>query len=151
MSDPTDCAFSIAAMVKDWYASPHKSDIPATLIDRRMARFQPSPALAVLAMRERAAKELDSDVEDLKADASRFRQGTDPYHGRMAFAEAAKRQAERIRAIPTTFTNAELLAAAMQLPDVRAMHDALVWHSDDTSSQGDKARAALAPFMKGGE
>lgn len=111
--------------------------------------------LAALAMRERAAEELESDVADLKADASRFRHGTDPYHGRMAFAEAAKRQAERIRALPTDFTGAELLAAAMQLPEVRALVEALkmasIWLNYDGRYDMHGINAALAPFMKGGE
>lgn len=121
---------------------------------------QPSPALAAIAMRERAAEELDSDVADLKADASRFRQGTDPYHGRMAFAEAAKMQAERIRALPPTFTDAELLAAAMQLPEVLALVEAAdavddeyigLFHYNHMASMSsiEGLRSALAPFMKG--
>lgn len=121
--------------------------------------------LAALAMRDRAASELDSDAADLKADASRFRSGTDPHHGRMAFAEAAERQSGRIRALPTTFTDAELLDAAMQLPAVRALVEAATialdfidWSLD--TDEGDNGcppqfidgitalRAALAPFRK---
>lgn len=70
--------------------------------------------------------------------------------------------ARAIRALPTTFTDDELLAAAMQLPDVRALVDELRQIViENTIQQGGGmsdphggpcariARAALAPFMKG--
>jgi hypothetical protein len=63
---------------------------------------------------------------------------------------------ENIRALPTTFTDAEMLAAAMQLPEVRALIEALrsktIMDPDNSNSTwlDAAARAALAPF-KGGE
>jgi hypothetical protein len=59
--------------------------------------------LAALAMRERAAKMVVGDCGDASVND-------------MLLADA-------IRAMPTTFTDAELLAAAMQLPKVRALAD----------------------------
>jgi hypothetical protein len=59
---------------------------------------------------------------------------------------------EAIRALPTTFTDAELLAAAWKLPEVRAMLEAVREQSEYLSScgeDGDLLRntlAALAPF-----
>lgn len=137
MSDPSECATSIAAMVKDWYASPHKSDIPATLIDRRMARFEPSPALSALAMRERAADAYCKGDWDWFSDAD-----------------------DAIRALPTTFTDAELLAAAMQLPEVQALIESATPFSQAVIRNGipvagsigrtdvTNIRAAIAPFRK---
>jgi hypothetical protein len=77
----------------------------------------------------------------------------------MAFAEAAKRQSERIRALPTTFTDAELLASAMQLPEVRALMESADAVDAEYGVQPhgpilysmSVMRAALAPFTKGGE
>jgi hypothetical protein len=100
--------------------------------------------LAALAMRERAAKACDGFCSEC---------------------------ARAIRALPTTFTDAELLAAAMQLPDVRALVEALNhaqyglswavrYFKDQDVTKDDPCppctrglsatRAALAPFTKGG-
>jgi hypothetical protein len=62
--------------------------------------------------------------------------------------------ATAIRDLPTTFTDAELLAAAMQLPEVRALLEAVREQSEYLSSCGEdgdllrNTRAALAPFKK---
>lgn len=50
---------------------------------------------------ERAAVTLDKEAASLRADASRFRGGTDPHHDRMNFASAAIKQASAIRALAT--------------------------------------------------
>ena len=88
--------------------------------DERLTEAVRAIPIGAVIMRERAAAELDSDVADLQADASRFRSGTNPHHGRMAFAEAAKRQAGRIRALPIP-TQAEVLAYARELPEVQSL------------------------------
>jgi hypothetical protein len=90
---------------------------------------QPAAAIAALVMRERAAKACDGFCSEC---------------------------ARALRALPTTFTDAELLAAAMQLPEVRALLEALrsktIMDPDNSNSTwlDAAARAALAPF-KGGE
>jgi hypothetical protein len=96
--------------------------------------------LAALAMRERAAEDCDGYCYEC---------------------------ATAIRALPTTFTDAELLAAAMQLPEVRALVEnakRLVSWAEQTRASGDAGfwnwrdgdeysdtLAALAPFMEGGK
>jgi hypothetical protein len=91
--------------------------------------------LAALAMRERAAEDCDGYCYEC---------------------------ATAIRALPTTFTDAELLAAAMQLPEVRALMEnakRLVSWAEQTRASGDAGfwnwsdgdeysdtLAALAPF-----
>lgn len=52
---------------------------------------------AIAAEREACAEMLDNQAEDLEADASRFRHGTDPHHSRMAFAHFTRKQAAAIR------------------------------------------------------
>jgi hypothetical protein len=95
---------------------------------RPLTVVQPSHALAAPAMRERAAKACD---------------------------EFCSECARTIRALPTTFTDAELLAAAMQLPEVRALVKALkmasIWLNYDGRYDMQGINAAIAPFMKGGE
>jgi hypothetical protein len=86
--------------------------------------------LAALAMRERAAKACDGFCSEC---------------------------ARAIRALPTTLPDAELLAAAWQLPEVRALIEAatlyvsLVQGADFGRQlrQYDALVAALAPFTKG--
>jgi len=90
--------------------------------------------LAALAMRERAAKACDGFCNEC---------------------------ARAIRALLTTFTDAELLAAAMRLPQVRALIEAATPFSQAVIRNGvpvagaigrtdiTNIRAALAPFMKG--
>jgi len=166
MSNPSDCAKSISAMVKEWTQPVLAGgiNIPPNLIDRRMARFEPSPALAALAMRERAADKLSEILDGWEVIRK--------YHQPGSFAGDAA--VKSIRALPTTFTNAELLAAAMQLPEVRALVGALDDITDAITalnqfgdsaltitgptgnlkwliSSEDDARAALAPFTKCGD
>ena len=83
--------------------------------------------LAALAMRERAAKACDGFCNEC---------------------------ARAIRALPTTFTDAELLAAAMQLPQVRALVEAATtvgMITDEDRKPWHDLLAALAPFTKGGD
>lgn len=105
---------------------------------------QPSPALSALAMRERAAAYMEKPTH----------QGIRPTWP------------SDIRTLPTTFTNAELLAAARLLPEVQAL-EAIAHYFTSTNKDDvtvilagnpnvcrgviDAARAALAPFVKGGE
>jgi hypothetical protein len=99
--------------------------------------------LAALAMRESAAKVCKDRSDILVLYPERF---------------ACNECASAILALPTTFTDADLLAAAMQLPEVRALVDALnamlfnALHGNGLEAHykaRDAARAALAPFMKG--
>jgi hypothetical protein len=96
-------------------------------------------------MRERAAKECDVFMAYLKAGE----------------ATVDSDLGKSIRAIPTTFTDAELLAAAMQLPEVQALvsgSDKLgFWMSaalcdpavcDEMKIDIHAWLAALAPFTK---
>lgn len=85
--------------------------------------------LAALAMRDRAAKSCDVFCNEC---------------------------ARSIRALPTTFTDAELLAAAMQLPEVRALVEAAIDMRDYGTVLAEQKyhhnlAAALVPFMKGGD
>jgi hypothetical protein len=103
-------------------------------------------------MRERDAKACDS-IAGNTADFPRD-------HRR-----AAGQCSSQIRALSATFTDAELLAAAMQLPEVRALVEAASKmaegiivecnfqndHSQSYFSRYMNMRAALAPFTKGGE
>lgn len=116
----------------------------------------PSPALAVLAMRERAAVVADKMASSAKLRISgKAPADTDKVWGIFGCAEAV---AASIRALPTTFTDAELNAAAMQLPDVRALVMA-IGHLVSNMAGFDAediwsvqfAKDALAPFRKGGE
>jgi hypothetical protein len=115
--------------------------------------FQPAAAIAALVMRERAAAMIETHVLETQYDGSRVVVPSnlakeDQHHRSLANA---------IRALPTTFTDAELLAAAMQLPEVRALIDAAREQSEYLSlcgEDGDLLRntlAALAPLTKGGE
>lgn len=81
---------------------------PATSAD-------PSSPLAALAMRERAADKLSEILDGWEVIRK--------YHKTGSFAGDAA--VKSILALPTKFTDAELLAAAMLLPEVRAMVDAL--------------------------
>jgi hypothetical protein len=98
--------------------------------------------LAALAMRERAAKACDS-IAGNTADFPRD------------YRRAAGQCSAMIRALPTTFTDAELLAAAMQLPEVRALIEALkmasIWLNYDGRYDMQGINSSLAPFTKGGE
>jgi hypothetical protein len=125
--------------------------------------------LAALAMRERAAEMTETHIVETQFDGSRVVVPSnlakeDQHHRSLA---------EAIRALPTTFSDAELLAAAMQLPEVRALVEA----AGDMKKQLDERSytsinmytgnperhfgvwpstwsaicAALAPFTKGGE
>jgi hypothetical protein len=112
-----------------------------------------SAPLAEVAMRERAAKMQD----DIAA----------TYAGEGDAGKASEYTVigEYIRALPATFTNAELLAAAMQLPEVEALVDAAKSYRDGLeqaltsrgyegeSSMDDYSDedAALAPFTRKGE
>lgn len=99
--------------------------------------------LAALAMRERAAKQVGDHGEWMKS------------HNLLGNGFDFAGQAKAIRALPTTFTNAELLAAAMQLPEGRALVEAAQEQSEYLTLCGEdgdllrNTRAALAPFMKG--
>jgi hypothetical protein len=133
--------------------------------------FQPAAAIAALAMRERASKMIETHVLETQYDGSRVVVPSnlakeDQHHRSLAKA---------IRALPTTFTAAELLAAAMQLPEVRSLVEAvraeievrnlfLSTAPDRGGSHGPKGMRrmalenaqlatvfAIAPFMKGGE
>jgi hypothetical protein len=104
--------------------------------------------LAALAMRERAAEMIETHVLETQYDGSRVVVPSnlakeDQHHRSLATA---------IRALSTTFTDAELLTAALQLPEVRALIEATLNISDwTTHSAFDPLLAALAPFTKGGE
>jgi hypothetical protein len=86
--------------------------------------------LAALAMRERAAEMIETHVLETQYDGSRVVVPSnlakeDQHHRSLANA---------IRAIPTTFTDAEMLAAAMQLPEVRALVEtAEAWQPIETA------------------
>lgn len=99
---------------------------------------QPSPALAALAMREQAALAVITSMPLM------------PF-----MITGINDVMKAIRALPATFTDAELLAAAMQLPEVRALVDALkmasIWLNYDGRYDMQGINAALAPFTKGGE
>lgn len=117
MSDASDCAKSISAMIKEWTQPVLAGgiNIPPNLIDRRMERFQPSPAIAALAMQERAAAYIDICHENHMT-----AKGRNPAD----YISEWSMSARVIRALPTTFTDAELLAAVEQFPAVRALVDA---------------------------
>jgi hypothetical protein len=114
--------------------------------------------LAALAMRERAAEMIETHVVETQYDGRRVVVPSnlakeDQHHRSLANA---------IRALPTTFTDAELLDAAMQLPEVRALMEnakRLVSWAEQTRASGDAGfwnwsdgdeysdtLAALAPF-----
>jgi hypothetical protein len=104
--------------------------------------------LAALAMRERAAEMIETHVVETQYDGSRV-----VVPSNLAKEDQHQRSlAAAIRALPTTFTDAELLAAAMQFPDVRALIEALrsktIMDPDNSNSTwlDAAARAALAPF-----
>jgi hypothetical protein len=107
--------------------------------------------LGALAMRERASKMIETHVLETQYDGSRVVVPSnlakeDQHHRSLAKA---------IRVLPTTFTDAELLAAAMQLPEVRALIEALkmasIWLNYDGRYDMQGINAAIAPFTKGGE
>jgi hypothetical protein len=118
--------------------------------------------LAALAMRERAAEKLSEIIDGWEVIRK--------YHEPGSFSGDAA--VKSIRTLPTTFTDEELLAAVMQLPEVRALVSALNhaqyglswavrYFKDQDVTRDDPCppctrglsatRAALAPFMKGGE
>lgn len=124
--------------------------------------------LAAMAMRERAA---DKAVRKMKFYEKKSTHEPTSYHAFDECSTALGYFAQELRKLPTTFTDAELLAAAMQLPEVRALVEA----ADDlneaisaTNKFGDRsltitgptanlkwlinaeddARAAIAPFRK---
>lgn len=84
------------------------------------AQLAERDALGAVVMRERAADVLDSAATELECDASRFRGGTDPHHYRMNSSKEALKHSAVIRALPLP-THAELLAHALQLPEIKAM------------------------------
>lgn len=115
--------------------------------------------LAALAMRERAAAMIETNVVETRFDGSRV---VVPSH--LAKEDQHHRSlAKAIRAMPPTFTDAELLAAARLLPEVRALIEAATPFSQAVIRNGvpvagaigrtdiTNIRAALAPFKKGGE
>ena len=122
------------------------------------------PALASLAMRERAA---DKAVRKMKFYEKKSNLEPTSYHAFDECSTALGYFSQELRKLPTDFTNVELLAAAIQLPEVRALVDAatnLANWAEQTRSSGDavfwnwrngdeysNTLAALAPFMKGGE
>jgi hypothetical protein len=103
-------------------------------------------------IRERAAQHIDSCSEG-------------------PWAKFGFQMAREVRALPTTFTHTELLAAAMRLPDIKALVDAMKeagdviesYHKNTGIDLGDasqmpfykdtmvKIDAALAPFTRKGE
>lgn len=119
-----------------------------------------SEPLAALAMRERAA-EVAIKRKGIGAD-------TMPHPYDDGYLAACDECARAIRALSPTFTNAELLDASMQLPEVRALvssaekalqHEGSVFYGPQ-SDQNSRAsfngvtrqlRKALVPFMKGGD
>jgi hypothetical protein len=119
--------------------------------------------LAALVMRERAAEMIETHVVETQYDGRRV-----VVPSNLAKEDQHQRSlAAAIRALPTTFTEAELLAAAAQLPEVRELVEnakRLVSWAEQTRASGDagfwnwrdgdeysNTLAALAPFMKGGE
>lgn len=109
--------------------------------------------LDALAMRERAAVVADKMSSSAKLRISgKSPADTEKSWGMFGCAEAV---AASIRALPTTFTDAELLAAAMRLPEVRELVESLkmasIWLNYDGRYDMQGINAALAPFMKGGE
>jgi hypothetical protein len=128
-----------------------RAALDCTMNILRIESELPHP-LAALAMRERAAS-----VTGITFDAQ------------FAYKDELRSQyiiAERIRALPTTFTDAELLAAARLLPEVRALIEAasivLGFNVLNLNTDEDECppqyigcvtglHAALAPFIKGGE
>jgi hypothetical protein len=114
--------------------------------------------LAALAMRERAAKACKDQHDIFLNDTHRRDQPIDSIEERFACDECAT----AIRALPTTFTDDQLLAAAWQLPEVRALVEnakRLVSWAEQTRASGDAGfwnwrdgdeysdtLASLAPF-----
>ena len=96
--------------------------------------------LTALAMRERAAGTAAGEI------------------AAFGYAEFSPFMRYKISALPTTFTYAELLAAAMQLPEVQALVDAIGYLVSgmarfDAEDYGSVqiATDAISPFMKGGD
>jgi hypothetical protein len=131
----------------------------AEIIRLRAALDAQSGPLAEVAMRERAAGVLNDQIKRC------YELGAQHHVPVLA---AVRRN---IEALPTTFTPAELLAAAMQLPEVWALVGALKeagdviesYHKNTGIDLGDASRmpfykdtmvkidAALAPFTRKGE
>jgi len=88
----------------------------------------------VAAAYERAAVTLDKEATSLRADASRFRGGTEPHHYRMNFASAVIKQASAIRAL----ANPDQTAA---LETIRAEARAQGMREALTQSQAEVAAA----------
>jgi hypothetical protein len=109
---------------------------------------------------EVAALVLDKEALVLEAEASRFRGGTNPHHERMAFASAARRQSNAIRALTPADSKAALDRMIADAEE-RGMREALDAASDYTqrvygdywkflSNPIDRERI-LAAIPKGGE
>lgn len=94
-----------------------RHDAKVTALEAQLSERDP---IGAAVMRERAAAWMDSNAADLKADASRFRGGTDPHHYRLNSAREARQYADAIRTLPLP-TPAETLAHALQLPEIKAL------------------------------
>lgn len=81
-------------------------------------------AVGAKLMQERAADVCQDVAAIIQIDADRFRGGSNPHHERLFKAAIYRDAATTIRAIPAP-TDAEVLAAAMDLPQIKALRDAL--------------------------
>ena len=77
-------------------------------------------AVGAKLMQERAADVCQDVAAIIQIDADRFRGGSNPHHERLFKAAIYRDAATTIRAIPAP-TDAEVLAAAMELPQIKAL------------------------------
>jgi len=118
-----------------------------------LSALHPASPLGAVAMREKALKVCD--------DVRKFRTDRGDEVGYDNIATGAQDCRELIAYIPLTFTPAELLAAAAELPEVKALVDAaqgqvklhrvLRPHGIAAEKTDADLRAALAPFARKGE
>ena len=105
------CVVSFSTPSEDYRIEYRRADLLASTIGAKL-------------MQERAADACEAVAAIIQIDADRFRGGSNPHHERLFKAAIYRDAATTIRAIPAP-TDAEVLAAAMELPQIKALLVAL--------------------------